>query len=71
MMNLEIKYGELIGEEVRVGGTFVRRAGFGLKDEVVALKKGEKYGVVHDGTIREVPFTDNSSEEVTEETTSN
>lgn len=46
LSELKIRYGELIGLTTRVGGVVVRRAGFGTEDEVVPLRKGEKYGVV-------------------------
>lgn len=46
LRNLKVRYGELVGLRTRVGGTVVRRAGFGTEGEVLPLKKGEKYGVV-------------------------
>lgn len=46
LRDLKVRYGELVDLQVRVGGTVVRRAGFGTDDEVGPLRKGEKYGVI-------------------------
>lgn len=48
LMDLEIQYGELVDMKVEVEGCVIRRAGFGVKDEVAPVKKGEKYGTVID-----------------------
>lgn len=43
----KIRFGELVDMQVEVDGHLVRRAGFGVDDEIIPLIKGGKYGVVH------------------------
>lgn len=47
LTGLKIRYGELVDMQVEHGGEVMRRAGFGAEDEDAPLKKGHKYGVVH------------------------
>jgi len=42
LQDLKIRFGEFIGRE-EPGG--VKRAGFGTESEVIALRKGARYGV--------------------------
>lgn len=46
LRGLKVKYGELVNLRDEIRGTVVRRAGFGIVDEVGPLMKGERYGVI-------------------------